>query len=86
VCQGNGTGCTKAGTYTENAVINSNYGGFEVVWVTSVVASYPSGSIPVKWTAYVHYINKSSSALTLSCSGADGTGMRAYLPAGWQSF
>jgi hypothetical protein len=70
VCQGNGTGCTQDGTYTENAVINSNYGGFEVVWVESVVASYPSGSIPVKWTAYLHYINETSSTLTLTCSGA----------------
>lgn len=26
-CQGNGTGCTKVGTYTENALINSNYDG-----------------------------------------------------------
>jgi hypothetical protein len=69
-CQANGTGCTQASTYTENAVINSNYGGFEVVWVESVVASYPSGSIPVKWTAYLHYINETSSTLTLTCSGA----------------
>jgi hypothetical protein len=72
VCQGNGTGCTQAGTYPENAVINSNYGGFDVVWAESVVASYPSGGIPVKWTAYVHYINESSSTLTLTCSGGPG--------------
>ena len=39
----------------------------------SVVASYPSGSIPVKWTAYVHYINMTSSTLTLTCSGGGGT-------------
>lgn len=70
VCQGNGAGCTTAGAYAENAMINSNYGGFEVVWAGSAVASYPSGSIPVKWTAYVHYINESSSTLTLTCSGA----------------
>ena len=81
VCQSNGTGCTKAGTYTENAVINSNLGGFKVVWVQSVVASYPSGTIPVKWTAYVHYINQSSSTLTLTCSGG-GSGLTENLSGG----
>jgi hypothetical protein len=80
-CQGNGTGCTKAGTYTENAVINSNYGGFEVVWVKSVVASYPSGGVPGLWTAYVHYINKTSSTLTLTCSGG-GAGLAENLSGG----
>jgi hypothetical protein len=70
-CQGNGTGCTQAGTYTENALINSNYGGFKVRWVKSVVASYPSGGVPGLWTAYVHYINKTSSTLTLTCSAPD---------------
>jgi CHAP domain len=82
VCQGNGTGCTMAGTYAENAVINSNYGGFEVVWAESVVASYPSGSIPVKWTAYVHYINESSSTLTLTCTGASLGSIRENLSGG----
>jgi hypothetical protein len=68
-CQGNGTGCTKAGTYTENALINSDYSGFKFAWVKSVVASYPSGSIPVTWTAYVRYTNTESDSQTLSCPG-----------------
>jgi hypothetical protein len=83
VCQGNGTGCTKAGTYTENAVVNGDYGGvFKVVWVKSVVASYPSGSIPVKWTAYVNYTNVSSSTQTLNCNGADNTSIQENLSGG----
>jgi hypothetical protein len=69
VCQENGTGCTKAATYTENALINSDYSGFKVVWVKSVVASYPSGSIPVTWTAKVRYTNLESSSQTLGCPG-----------------
>src|ERR1035438_10181973 len=37
VCQPNGIGCTKAGTYSgPNAVIDSNYTGFRVTWTKSV--------------------------------------------------
>jgi hypothetical protein len=82
VCQGNGTGCTKAGTYTENAVINSDYGGvFNVVWTKSAVQPYSSG-VPLYWTAYVTYTNTSSSTQTLNCNGADNTSIQENLSGG----
>ena len=57
VCQPNGSGCTKAGTYPEDVVINSDLGGvFKVVWTKSVVQPYSSG-VPLYWTAYVTYTN-----------------------------
>jgi Peptidase A4 family len=69
VCQPNGSGCTKAGTYPEDVVINSNLGGaFKVVWTKSVVEPYSSG-VPLYWTAYVTYTNFSSSDQTLACPG-----------------
>jgi hypothetical protein len=69
VCQPNGTGCTKAGTYPENAVINSDLAGvFKVVWTKSVVQPYSSG-VPLYWTAYVTYTNFSSSDQYLGCPG-----------------
>lgn len=69
VCQPNGAGCTQAGTYSgPNAVINSNFLGFKVVWTKSVVQPYSSG-VPLYWTAYVTYTNISSSTLTLECPG-----------------
>jgi hypothetical protein len=69
-CQPNGVGCTKAGTYSgPNAVINSNYTGFKVVWTRSVVQPYSSG-VPLYWTAYVTYTNVESSSLTLGCPGS----------------
>jgi hypothetical protein len=65
VCQPNGTGCTKAGTYFENAVIDSGYDGvFAIVWTKSVVQPYSSG-VPLYWTAYVTFTNISSSDQTL---------------------
>jgi hypothetical protein len=55
VCQGNGTGCAKAGTYPgPNALISNNYTGFTVVWAKSVVQPYSSG-VPLYWTAYMTY-------------------------------
>jgi hypothetical protein len=69
VCQPNGSGCTKAGTYPEDVVINSSLGGvFKVVWTKSVVRPYSSG-VPLYWTAYVTYTNFSSSDQTLACPG-----------------
>lgn len=57
VCQPDGTGCTKAGTYPgPNAVINGNYTGFKVVWTKSVVEPYSSG-VPLYWIAYMTYTN-----------------------------
>ncbi len=70
VCEPDGTGCTKAGTYAgPNAVINSDLSGvFKVVWTESVVQPYSSG-VPLYWTAYITYTNFSSSDQTLSCPG-----------------
>jgi hypothetical protein len=70
VCQPNGTGCTKAGSYPgPNAVINGDYTGFKVVWTRSVVQPYSSG-VPLYWTAYMTYTNVQSSSATLVCSPA----------------
>jgi hypothetical protein len=69
VCQPDGTGCTKAGTYPgPNALISSNYTGFKVVWTSSTVQPYSSG-VPLYWTAYVTYTNVSATRLTLTCPG-----------------
>ena len=69
VCQPDGTGCTKAGTYAgPDALISSDYSGFKVVWTSSVVQPYSSG-VPLYWTAYLTYTNISSSSLTLGCPG-----------------
>jgi hypothetical protein len=67
VCEPNGAGCTQAGTYPgPNALINSDFGGFQVVWTESVVQPYSSG-VPLYWTAYATYTNLESSTLSLSC-------------------
>jgi hypothetical protein len=69
VCEPDGTGCTKAGTYAgPDAVISSDYGGFKVVWTESVVAPYSSG-VPLSWTAYVTYTNIEKSVQMVSCQG-----------------
>lgn len=69
VCQPDGTGCTKAGTYPgPNAVINSNFLGVKVVWTKSVVQPYASG-VPLYWTAYMTYTNITSASITLGCPG-----------------
>jgi hypothetical protein len=73
VCQPNGNGCTQAGTYPgPNAVINSDYGGFNVVWTESVVQPYSSG-VPLYWTAYATFTNTTSSDLYLACPGSGST-------------
>jgi hypothetical protein len=70
VCQPNGTGCTKAGTYSRpNTIINSNFSGVKVTWTRSVVQPYSSG-IPLYWTAYMTYTNITSASITLSCPGS----------------
>jgi hypothetical protein len=84
VCQPDGTGCTKAGTYAgPNALISSNYAGFQVVWTSSIVETYSSG-VPLYWTAHVTYTNISSSSLTLSCPGAwaDASYVAEYMSGG----
>jgi len=84
VCQPDGTGCTKAGTYAgPNALISGNYAGFKVVWTSSVVQPYSSG-VPLYWTAYITYTNISSSSLTLGCPGAwaDASYVAEYMSGG----
>jgi len=69
VCEPNGTGCTKGGTYPDpNALISSNYTGFEVTWSSTSVQPYSSG-VPLYWTVGMTYTNVSSSTLTLGCPG-----------------
>jgi hypothetical protein len=70
VCQPDGAGCTAAGTYSgPDALINSDYSGFKVVWTESVVQPYSSG-VPLYWTAYMTYTNVSGNTLDLVCPGA----------------
>ena len=70
VCQSNGTGCTKAGTYAgPNALISNNYSGLKVIWTKSAVQPYSSGE-PLYWTVYMTYTNIGPSALTLGCPGS----------------
>jgi serine/threonine protein kinase len=69
-CQPDGTGCTPGGTYPDpNALISSNYTGFEVTWSSTAVQPYSSG-VPLSWTVGMTYTNVESSALTLGCPGA----------------
>jgi hypothetical protein len=69
VCEPNGAGCTQPGDYPGlNALISSDYSGFQVVWTESVVQQSSSG-VPVYWTAYLTYTNIGSSTLTLGCPG-----------------
>src|SRR5437773_1501176 len=84
VCQPDGTGCTKAGTYPgPDAVINGDYSGFKVVWTSSVVQPYSSG-VPLYWTAYITYTNITSGSLILTCPGdwADAPFVAEYMSGG----
>lgn len=83
-CQPDGTGCTKGGTYPDpNAVINSDYGGFEVTWSSTYVQPYSSG-VPLYWTAGVTYRNIDSVTLTLGCGGswANASVIQEYMSGG----
>ncbi|HEY6311497.1 MAG TPA: hypothetical protein VIY52_11940 [Streptosporangiaceae bacterium] len=69
MCQPDGTGCTKAGTYPDpNALINSDLGGFKLTWTSTYVQQYSSG-VPLYWTVGVTYQNIGKSTLSLSCQG-----------------
>lgn len=79
-----GLGCTKAGGYhNPNALLNSNYTGFEVTWTSTSVQPYSSG-VPLYWTAGMTYKNVGSSTLTLGCPGnwADASNVRQYMSGG----
>ena len=84
VCQPDGTGCTKAGKYHDpNALLSSNYTGFEVTWTSTSVQPYSSG-VPLYWTAGMTYKNVESSTLTLGCPGnwANASSVREYMSGG----
>ena len=84
VCQPDGTGCTKAGTYHKpNALISSNYTGFQVTWTSTSVQPYSSG-VPLYWTVGMTYKNVESSPLTLGCPGnwANASNVREYMSGG----
>ena len=84
VCQPGGTGCTKAGTYhNPNALISSNYTGFQVTWTSTSVQPYSSG-VPLYWTVGMTYKNVESSPLTLGCPGnwANASNVREYMSGG----
>ncbi len=69
VCQPDGAGCTKAGTYLiKNGLISADYTGFKVAWTSAVVQPYSSG-VPLRWTADVTYTNITPGTLDLSCPG-----------------
>jgi hypothetical protein len=70
VCQPNGAGCTKAGTYLiGNGLINADFNGFKVAWTSAVVQPYSSG-VPLWWAADITYTNVSGGTLDLSCPGS----------------
>jgi hypothetical protein len=70
VCEPDGTGCTKAGTYDgPDVVINSDFLGTKVVWTKSVVQPYSSG-VPLYWTMYTTYTNITAASLTIECPGS----------------
>jgi serine/threonine-protein kinase len=84
VCQPDGTGCTKAGTYhNPNALISSNYTGFQVTWTSTSVQPYSSG-VPLYWTVGMTYKNVESSTLTLGCPGnwANASNVRENMSGG----
>ena len=84
VCQPDGTGCTRAGKYHDpNALLSSNYTGFEVTWTSTSVQPYSSG-VPLYWTAGLTYKNVESSTLTLGCPGnwANASTVREYMSGG----
>jgi hypothetical protein len=69
VCQPDGTGCTKGGSYPDpDALISRDYLVFVVTWTSTYVQSYSSG-VPTSWTVGVTYQNESSSPYTLNCTG-----------------
>jgi len=69
VCEPDGTGCTKAGTYPDpNALISSDYSGFKLIWSSASVQAYSSG-VPLYWTVGVTYQNIESAPLSLRCQG-----------------
>ena len=75
---------SQAGRYHDpNALLSSNYTGFEVTWTSTSVQPYSSG-VPLYWTAGMTYKNVESSTLTLGCPGnwANASNVREYMSGG----
>lgn len=70
VCQSNGTGCVKGGTYPNpKAVITPDDGlSVSITWTKTSVQPYSSG-IPLAWTAGVTYHNYGSQDTLVECVG-----------------
>jgi serine/threonine protein kinase len=69
VCEPDGTGCTLGGTYPDpDALISSDYDGFQVTWTATSVQPYSSG-VPLAWTIGITYQNIESASATLGCPG-----------------
>ncbi|MCA6091404.1 hypothetical protein LE181_04355 [Streptomyces sp. SCA3-4] len=78
VCQPNGTGCTKAGSYyTYQQIYKGNPGGpggsipggpLEVTWTSTYVYPYTSG-VPLYWRVGVTYHNDGDTVLYFGCYG-----------------
>jgi hypothetical protein len=69
VCEPDGTGCTLGGTYPDpDALISSDYDGFQVTWTATSVQPYSSG-VPLAWTIGITYQNIESASVTLGCPG-----------------
>jgi eukaryotic-like serine/threonine-protein kinase len=67
VCEPDGTGCTLGGTYPDpDALISSDYNGFQITWTATSVQPYSSG-VPLYWTVGITYQNIESTTLTLGC-------------------
>ena len=67
VCQPNGTGCTKGGTYYVYSRIYHS-ASLDVTWTGAKVDNYTSG-VPLWWTATVTYHNNGNTILYFSCPG-----------------
>jgi hypothetical protein len=69
VCEPDGTGCTLGGTYPDpDALISSDYDGFQVTWTATSVQPYSSG-VPLAWTIGITYQNIETASVTLGCPG-----------------
>jgi hypothetical protein len=88
-CQGDGSGCTKPGSYGPiDALISQDYNGLRIEWTSATVVGTPSG-FPTYWTAYLTFTNVGSGTESFSCSIAahvwadatGGTGNDGYVPA-----
>lgn len=87
VCEPNGQGCTKGGTYRDpNALINANAQGTQVriTWTSTSVRPYSSG-VPLYWTVGMTYHNYGSQTNEWVCSTGgwqNANNVREYMRGG----